>query len=207
MKVLIVDDHILFRDGMKFLLQELTESIEISDAEDCESAIILAQETPFELVLMDLKMPGSIGVEALVKFRKACPETPVVVLSGEGTPSIVREAIQNGAMGFLTKSSPHEIMIQALRLVLSGGIYLPPTVLAQSDQVTEPRPDIEALTKRQLEVLRYLIEGKPNKIIAKNLNVSEHTVKAHLSAVFSVLGAHTRTEAVYKAAKSGLKLS
>jgi len=207
MKILIVDDHVLFRDGMKFLLQELSESVDITDAEDCESAIVCAQETSFELVLLDLKMPGSQGVEALVRFREACPETPVVVLSGEGTPSIVREAIHGGAMGFLTKSSTHEIMIQALKLVLSGGIYLPPSVLEQSDPAIDSQPNIEGLTQRQLDVLRFLIEGKPNKVIARNLNVSEHTVKAHLSTVFSILGAHNRTEAVYKAAKFGVRLS
>jgi DNA-binding NarL/FixJ family response regulator len=206
MKILIVDDHALFRDGMKFLLQELSDSVEILEAEDCESAIISARETQFKLVLMDLKMPGSSGVEALVEFRHACPESPVVVLSGEGTPSIVRDAIQNGAMGFLAKSSNHEIMIHALKLVLSGGIYLPASVLALSDPIVEAQPKIESLTERQLEVLRNLIEGKTNKVIARNMDVSEHTIKAHLSTVFSVLGAKSRTEAVYKAAKLGVKL-
>ena len=206
MKILIVDDHALFRDGMKFLLQELSENIEISDAQDCLSAIVIAKETPFQLVLMDLKMPGSTGVEALVSFRNACPETPVVVLSGEGTPAVVREAIQKGAMGFLTKSSSHEIMIHALQLVLSGGIYLPPSVLGNDELMDDPQVSLDGLTDRQLEVLKNVIEGKSNKAIAKNLNVSAHTVKSHLSTVFSILGAHNRTEAVYKAAKLGVKL-
>ena len=209
MKILIVDDHALFRDGMKYLLQELSDSVELSEAADCASAIAIAQDMDFDLVLLDLKMPGSEGIEALLTFREACPESPVVVLSGEGTPRQVRSAIQGGAMGFLTKSSSHEILIQALKLVLLGGVYLPPTVFDESDLDTSPESagDIEGLTDRQLDVLRNLIEGKPNKVIARNLNVSEHTVKAHLSAVFAVLGARNRTEAVYKAAKLGLPLS
>jgi len=209
MKILIVDDHALFRVGMKFLLQELSEEVDLTEAANCTAAIELASQSEYDLVLLDLKMPGSSGIEALQMFRDVCAATPVVVLSGEDTPTLVRASIECGAMGFIPKTSSHEILIQALKLVLYGGVYLPPTVLGEDNQYS-PQSDslqkLSGLTARQLEVLRELIQGKPNKVIAKNLNMSEHTVKAHLSSVFELLGAHNRTEAVYKAAKLGVPL-
>jgi DNA-binding NarL/FixJ family response regulator len=164
-------------------------------------------------VLVDLKMPGVGGLDALTVVRAAFPATPVVVVSGEDDPAVVRAAIECGAMGFIPKSSTPEVMIQALKLVLAHGIYLPPRVLAAS-QLPDPAPSASAsndagltgLSMRQMDVLRCVIQGKPNKVIARELDVAEGTVKAHLSSVLRALGARNRTEAVYAAAKLGLRL-
>ena len=212
MKLLLIDDHTLFREGMRFLLQALNDQLEVDEAESCEAAIACQPASAYDLILLDLVLPGLGGLDALRAIREAYEETPVVVLSGEQTPLIVRAAIDGGAMGFIPKSSSHEILIQALRLVLAGGVYLPPHVLStftgrpesSSTSPAIPRSGVDTLqglSSRQREVLCALIQGKSNKGIARELNISEHTVKVHLSAVFRALGAANRTEAVFKAAQ------
>jgi DNA-binding NarL/FixJ family response regulator len=212
-KILLVDDHPLFRGGLKYLLQSLDEHLELDEAGNCAQAEALASQRAYDLVLVDLKMPGVGGLDALTVVRAAFPATPVVVVSGEDDPAVVRAAIECGAMGFIPKSSTPEVMIQALKLVLAHGIYLPPRVLAAS-QLPDPAPSASAsndagltgLSMRQMDVLRCVIQGKPNKVIARELDVAEGTVKAHLSSVLRALGARNRTEAVYAAAKLGLRL-
>jgi DNA-binding NarL/FixJ family response regulator len=211
-KILLVDDHPLFRGGLKYLLQSLDEHLELDEAGNCAQAEALASQRAYDLVLVDLKMPGVGGLDALTVVRAAFPSTPVVVVSGEDDPAVVRAAIECGAMGFIPKSSTPEVMIQALKLVLAHGIYLPPRVLAASE-LPDPAPSASAsndtgltgLSMRQMDVLRCVIQGKPNKVIARELEVAEGTVKAHLSSVLRALGARNRTEAVYAAAKLGLR--
>lgn len=212
MKVLLVDDHTLVREGLKLLLEDLEKEIELDQAGNCEEALALAVDHEYDLVLLDLKMPGVEGLDALAIFRERYPESPVVILSGEGTPKLVRDAIEAGAMGFVPKSSSHQVFEQALKLVLAGGVYLPPDVLGSRLPEDEPEhlvksEAIAGLSPRQVQVLRCVIEGKANKVIARELEVSEHTIKAHLSSVFRALGVHNRTEAVYAAAKLRVPLS
>ncbi|MEX0744566.1 MAG: response regulator transcription factor [Phycisphaeraceae bacterium] len=215
MRILLVDDHALFREGLKFLLRSLDAELELEEAGDCAQALEQASRQDYDLVLLDLKLPGVNGMDALRALREAVPTTPLVVLSGEEDPHVVREAIERGAMGFIPKSSTPEVLIQALRLVLARGVYLPPTVLnsraapapGASPQADNAAARLLGLTPRQADVLRCVIQGKPNKIIARELDISEGTVKAHLSSVMHALGAHNRTEAVYAAAKLGLRLA
>jgi DNA-binding NarL/FixJ family response regulator len=214
--ILLVDDHVLFREGLKYLLRTLDAALDMDEAGDCAKALEHATARSYDLVLLDLKMPGVAGLDALAALRDATPSAPVVVLSGEDHPEVVRAAIERGAMGFIPKSSTPEVMIQALRLVLAHGVYLPPTVLdapaasstpaSAASQTTAPQTRLAGLTPRQMDVLRCVIQGKSNKIIARELDVSEGTVKAHLSSVLHALGTHNRTEAVYAAAKLGLRL-
>lgn len=212
MKILLIDDHALFREGLKFLLRSLDAALEVDEASDCAKALEHAAARSYDLVLLDLNMPGVAGLDALAALHEAVPDSPLVVLSGEDNPGVVRAAIERGAMGFIPKSSTPEVLIQALRLVLARGVYLPPAVLdaarapasvalAKSGDMTLP-----GLTPRQMDVLRCVIQGKSNKIIARELDVSEGTVKAHLSSVLRALDARNRTEAVYAAAKMGLRL-
>jgi DNA-binding NarL/FixJ family response regulator len=206
--ILLIDDHALFREGLKFLLRSLDAALEIDEAGDCAKALEHATSRGYDLVLLDLKMPGVAGLDALAALREAIPAAPLVVLSGEDNPGVVRAAIERGAMGFIPKSSTPELLIQALRLVLARGVYLPPAVL---DAAAEAGPSgsetaLRGLTPRQVDVLRCVIQGKANKVIARELDVSEGTVKAHLSSVLRAFGARNRTEAVYAAAKLGLKL-
>ena len=215
MNILLVDDHPLLRGGMRFLLRSLDAGLEMDEASNCTQALELVAGRSYDLVLLDLKMPGLNGLDALAALREAAPGMPLVVLSGESDPGVVRAAIEGGAMGFIPKSSTPEVLIQALRLVLAHGVYLPPLVLdaayaALSSAPVLPRTAttvLPGLTPRQMEVLRCVIRGEPNKVIARELDLSEGTVKAHLSAVFQALGAHSRTEAVYAAAKLGLRLA
>ena len=164
-------------------------------------------------MLLDLNLPGVGHLDALASIRDAFPQVPVVVLSGEDDPRMIRATIEHGAMGFVPKSSTPEILIQALRLILAHGVYLPVSALASDDGPSRRRrrrADPEALLRnmspRQIEVLHCVIRGQPNKLIARTLALSESTVKAHLSAVLRTLGARNRTEAVYAAAKLGLRV-
>ena len=213
MDVLVVDDHTLFREGLKFLLRELDASLGIDEAGDCAAALGRVAARRYDLVLLDLNLPGLRGMDALAALRNAVPEVPTVVLSGEDDPQLVRSAIKAGAMGFIPKSSTREVLIQALRLVFAGGVYLPPAALdthaaaPPAQPPGAPAPARLGLTPRQMDVLRCVIQGKPNKSIARELDISEGTVKAHLSAVMQALNARNRTEAVYAAAKLGLRLA
>lgn len=214
MNVLVVDDHTLFREGLKLLLAQLDASLLVDEARDCAAALERVAMRSYDLILLDLNMPGLRGMDALAALREAVPGAPTVVLSGEDSPELVRTAIKTGAMGFIPKSSTREVLIQALRLVFAGGVYLPPTALDTHTGATPPlaaasdaRAPRLGLTPRQMDVLRCVIQGKPNKSIARELDISEGTVKAHLSAVMQALGARNRTEAVYAAAKLGLRLA
>jgi DNA-binding NarL/FixJ family response regulator len=204
MRILLIDDHALFRGGVKYLLRGLDDGVETDEAGDCGQALEKLGAGSYDLVLLDLKLPGVNGIDALASLRDAAPGTPVIVLSGEDDPEVVRASIERGAMGFIPKSSTPEVMIQALRLVLTRGVYLPPTALdAVPARVATALP---GLTPRQMDVMRCVIRGMPNKVIAREIDVSEATVKAHLTAVFHALGARNRTEAVYVAAKLGIRL-
>ncbi|MCX7140010.1 MAG: response regulator transcription factor [Proteobacteria bacterium] len=215
MKILLVDDHPLLRGGMRFLLLSLDAELEMDEAGNCTQALGLLAGGSYDLVLLDLNMPGLNGLEALGAIREAAPNVPLVVLSGEGSPEVVRAAIEGGAMGFIPKSSTPEVLIQALQLVLAQGIYLPPLVLEAAHPPGSPGSTLPAksatalpgITPRQMEVLQNVIRGRSNKAIARELDVSEGTVKAHISAIFLALGVHSRTEAVYAAANLGLRFS
>jgi DNA-binding NarL/FixJ family response regulator len=209
-RILIIDDHALFRQGLKFLLRDLDAKLEVAEAADCAQAVAMAGEA-FNVVLLDLHMPGTAGLEALDAVRQAFESSRIVVLSGEEDPRQVRRAIDAGAAGFIPKSSTPEVLLSALRLVLADGVYLPAVALkgiAGADGHPEVSADRigDSLSERQIDVLRKAVQGKANKVIARELSISEGTVKAHLSAAFRALGVHNRTEAVYAAARSGLQL-
>jgi DNA-binding NarL/FixJ family response regulator len=210
--LLLIDDHALFREGLKFLLRGLDEELAIDEAGSVAAAVA-KRDTPYDLVLLDLNLPGVGNLEALASIRNTFPQAPVVVLSGEDEPRMIRATIEHGAMGFVPKSSTPEILIQALRLILAHGVYLPVSALASDDGPTaavpaqgDPEKLLHNLSPRQIEVLHCVIRGQPNKLIARTLDLSESTVKAHLSAVLRTLGARNRTEAVYAAAKLGLRV-
>lgn len=212
MKLLLIDDHPLFRSGLTYLLRTLDSQLQVDEAGNCAQALALAGRD-YDLVLLDLKMPGVDGLDALGAVRGAFPASPAVVLSGEDDPRIVRQAIESGAMGYIPKSSTPDVMIQALKLILARGVYLPASVLSAEGDAPAPKREplaagapIEGLSDRQMEVLRRVVQGKQNKVIASELDISEGTVKAHLSAVLRALRARNRTEVVYAAAKLGLRL-
>lgn len=208
MKILLADDHPLFREGVKPVLKKLAPDLEIVEATDYPSAFAAMQRAgEVDLALLDLYMPGMAGVEGVIRFRASHPEVPVVVLSASEQAEDIQRLLSAGALGYVTKASPSEVILGALRLVLAGGVYVPPSLLAhpngasmESDGFPRPAP----LTTRQVEVLRELAKGQSNKQIAKVLEVTEGTVKIHLAAIFRILKVNNRTEAVLVAQKMGL---
>lgn len=210
MHVLLIDDHAMFRQGVKFLLTDLNEQLNFFEAGSCDQALTILAEQHINLILLDLNMPGTEGLNALQSITSAAQGAPVAVLSGEDSPQIIRAAIDAGASGFVPKSSSSAILLAALQLILAGGIYLPRNVLGAHQPDKEVHGTERAnilLSDRQTAVLLRAIQGQPNKVIALDLGIAEGTVKTHLSAAFKVLGVNNRTEAVFAAAKYGLKPS
>ncbi len=207
MHVLLVDDHEMFRQGMRFLLTDLNDDIDFTDAGTCEEALGVLNNAEIDLALLDLNMPGTDGINALQKIREAHPGVQIAVLSGMEDPDLIRDAIDQGASGFVPKASSSEVLVAALKLILAGGVYLPQAALnaAPDRAAVEDSPRTDLLSERQTDVLLKAIQGKPNKVIAREMNIAEGTVKTHLSAAFKALGVHNRTEAVFAAAKLGLR--
>lgn len=212
MNLLLVDDHALFRSGLRLLLRELPGEIEFFEAADPTEALVHADKG-VDLILLDLSMPGSTGTSALERMREIFVDVPIVVISSEDDARLIRQAIELGASGFVPKSSTHRILISALQLILAGGIYLPMHVLSQSGRpapaaaASDPSASdlpVQGMTDRQHQVLLKAVRGHSNKAIARSLQLSEGTVKAHLSAAFRILGVSNRTEAVYAAAQLGI---
>lgn len=209
MKILLADDHALFRDGMCYVLKQLAEEVEILEAANFQDAIKLAGLYPeLDLALMDLRMPGSEGPRSIGHFHQCYPAIPVVVVSGEEVSENMEKVMHHGAMGFVCKSSNAQTMLAALHLVLSGGVYIPPEILRH--HVTEEMPprsshgNNHGLTPRQLEVLQYLCIGMSNKEIASAIHLAEGTVKIHVAAVYQTLKVNSRLEAVRTAEHLGL---
>jgi DNA-binding NarL/FixJ family response regulator len=208
-RVLIVDDHPLFRQGMKALLLGLDATIDCSEAGTVEMAVQLGLDGAcFDLVLLDLGLPGLRGLDALAEIKRAFDSAAVVVVSGEEAPSLVRDAISAGAAGYVPKSTDPSVTLQALRLVIANGTYLPPIAIAGfAGNTTRPASRGQSapqLTPRQIEILRLLLQGQSNKAIARRLDLAEGTVKAHLWAVYQTLGVSSRGQAMFKAHQLGL---
>lgn len=198
--VLIADDHPMVRDALARTVQMLADSVAVHEAGDLEALLRLVRSLPADLALVDLNMPGMNGVGGLVRLREAAPTLPCVVASGQEDPATIRSVLAAGAAGFIPKSERAEVLLSALRLVLAGGTYVPPRLL----QAPLSAPSASVLTPRQLDVLRCLMQGEPNKVIARQLGLTEGTVKIHIAAILRVLQARNRTEAVVRARSMGI---
>ena len=210
MKVLLVDDHSLFRDGMHLVLTRLDENLQVFDASSYSEALPYIKENPdLDLILLDLGLPDISDINALEKIRKMQPSTPVVVISSNDDSSKVEQMLKIGAQGYIPKSTSAELLINSLKLVLSGGIYIPPEILSrQSTSSTNPYPKTvdtsdAPLTPRQLNVLQKLAHGNSNKEIGQLLNMAESTVRVHMAAILKELGVSNRTRAVHIALQKG----
>lgn len=209
MRILFADDHPLFREGVKPLLSKLSADVEILEAKDYPAAFEAARRhDDIDLALLDLCMPGMSGIEGVARFRASFPQLPVAVLSASEERSAMQRLLANGVLGYICKSSPSNVILGALKLMLAGGVYIPPNML-DNGQDNGHKGGAEAsrnesLTRRQIEVLRELAKGLNNKQIANNLNVTEGTVKIHLATIFRVLNVNSRTEALLLAQKMGL---
>lgn len=206
MKILLADDHPLFREGVRHVLAQLDEHVEILDAHDYPSLFDKASlHADLDLALVDLNMPGMDSHDAVLRFRGEFPDIPLVILSATEARADIQRTLDAGALGFIQKSSPSRVMLEALNQVLAGDIYIPPA-LAQSlaKAVAEADSIFPHLTSRQMEVLKLLIQGKTNKTIGQKLGLSEGTVKIHMAAIFRALNVSNRTEATIAARNLGL---
>jgi DNA-binding NarL/FixJ family response regulator len=199
LRLLIADDHEMVRIAMRVALASLAPQITWFDACDGKGVLeLLASEPDIDAALLDLNMPGAIGTGWIAQVRRQFPTVPLIVMSADESPALIRDLIDLGVAGYIPKSDQAEVIAQAVRLVLAGGTYAPLRLLSSTPAAgaAQPQAAPASLTPRQADVLRALARGLPNKLIARELGLSEGTVKAHLLAVFRVLRARNRTEAV-----------
>lgn len=209
MKILIADDHHLILEGVKSKLCELGDGLEFATAMTIDEVRAqLSQDMPPDLLIMDLSMPGASGLDHVVEVRERFPSLPLVMLSGSEDARQMKDLLALGVRGYIPKAYSPDIMLSAIRLVVSGGVYVPPMLLdpdpAKPAGHATGDPHAEGsleglrslLTERQVDVLRLLAQGKPNKSIARDLSISEGTVKIHLAAIFRALNVRNRVEAV-----------
>lgn len=210
MKVLLVDDHTLFRDGLKLVLQRLADEVFISECGSCAEAFeIIKKSKGFDLILLDVDLPVISGMDGLQEFRKLDPGAPIVFLSGSDDQDLIRKALEMGVMGYIPKTLGSEIMLQALQLILKGGKYIPDNILQCRDgpefaAKSAPGYPKIMLTSRQSEIILLISQGKVNKEIAKTLGISDNTVRVHISAILQTLKVNNRTEAAFMALQEGL---
>lgn len=216
MKILIVDDHSLVREGLKAILSlsELAPNfVEAWDSDTVQAQLELHLD--IALMLLDIQMPGCTGLELLARVVKQRPQLPIIMLSAEHDTNTVTQALNSGASGFLPKNSLNQVLISAIRLVLAGGIYIPPEALRKPPPTlpTEPvpgnsKPTLESLgfTARQIDVFRLLVQGQSNKQICRQIDVAEATVKIHVRAILRSLTVSSRSEAIAKVAQLGLQV-
>ncbi|MBE6458923.1 MAG: response regulator transcription factor [Alphaproteobacteria bacterium] len=216
MKVLIADDHELFLKGLEMILQASFPEMELKTAKDYQEIFnIIANEHDFDLVLTDLAMPGAKWLDAIEKIHTVLPNTPIIILSAVFDKEIVQKTIELGAAGYVPKTSSNAVIISAVNLVMSGGVYIPPELLHHSSnsefallkQIEEKNimsGDAKVLSPRQIDVLRLIAKGRSNKQIAYDLGLTEGTVKLHVTAILKLLNVYNRTGAVAEANRQGI---
>jgi len=224
MKILVTDDHALFREGLRYVLMQLEHDVQVLEAGDCDAAIHIARShRDLNLILLDLAMDGLQGIDSFNLLRAHVPHVPIVIVSASEDRALVQQTLDHGAHGYIPKSSTGKTMVNALHVVLSGGIYLPPTILdtqenphievgspvhVDPEAKAEP-PDRQSslgLTLRQLDVLSLLCKGMPNKAICRILEISEGTVKRHVTEILRKLNVSNRTQAVMTAQALGISV-
>lgn len=216
MKLLIVDDHGLVREGLKAIVAQSDLNAHCLEAWD-EASICqqLAQHPDLDMVLLDIQLPGLSGMDMLQRITKERPRLPIIMLSADHDSDTVSRALQMGASGFMPKSSLNQVLISAIRLVAVGGVYIPPEALLKSTpkppSTTEPQTayslDSLGLTNRQTDVLRLLLKGMSNKLISRQIDLAEATVKIHIRGILRALNVTTRTEALVKLTEMGVRFT
>ncbi len=220
MRVLMVDDHMMVLQGLRNLLEVLMSDLDIDMANTLGTALTLAVGTRYDLVLLDWNLEDLQGDEAIRRLRDVGCTARIVILSGESKSSLIQQALECGAAGFIPKRYSSEAMVGALEVVLDGGIFLPPEAAGdgggQGHGHPHPHPHahplidaeqrIGELTPRQIDVYRAAARGLPNKLIGRELGIAESTVKTHLQAVYAVLGVRNRTEAAWQASREGIRI-
>lgn len=219
LKLLVADDHHLVREGLKLALREIDPDVVVIEADTLGKAIdAYRTHGYFDLVLLDLTMPGNSGMSVLEGFEQSCPEARVVVISASYDLQTVQAAVRRGVLGFIPKLSGKDALISAVRFILAGGIYVPLEAMMAMPEEDRPAhagnrgpgavtvsqtPRDVGLTTRQIEVLRQLLDGKSNKQICREMNLAMGTVKGHVAAILVALKVSSRAEAIASAMKMG----
>jgi DNA-binding NarL/FixJ family response regulator len=211
LKILVVDDHALVREGLCQVLKGLDEHVEVLEAPDCARAFELAHQYPdLDLVLLDYHLPDMNGLLALNVFGKRHPELPIIMLSGSVNPRIMNQVLARGAAAFLTKSGLSHELLSVIRLVLAGDVFVPPD---QSGSFKPPvQPDLDVggfpkLSRRQEEVLLLLLAGRTNREMSAVLKLAEETTKSHVTAILRAFGVRTRLQVIVEAGRQGYPIS
>jgi DNA-binding NarL/FixJ family response regulator len=209
-KALIADDHVIFRYGVRSILECIEKSAELFEASDFDQVLRLAERHPdLTVVIVDLRMPAMNAFAGLRALRETLPAIPILVLSASEDADDVFQALEAGASGYLAKSAPADTLVEALRLVIVGGIYVPRALIkGRETGLRQPAAVAEAplLTPRQREVLALISTGQSNKEIAHRLGTSEGTIKAHISAIMRRLGVHNRVQLLLSAQQCGIMM-
>ncbi len=207
-RVLIVDDHPVVREGLAAMLSTQRDFLVVGEAQDGAEAEQKVGQLEPDVILMDLEMPKVEGPEAIRRIRSRQPDARVLVLTAYDTDDRILDAVQAGAQGYLLKGAPREELFRAIRVVNQGGSLLEPVVahklLGRIGQLLSHESDGEQLTERELEVLRLLVKGSRNKEIAAQLCITERTVKFHTGIIFQKLGVTNRSEAITAALQKRL---
>ncbi len=222
MKILIADDHALFRQGLLYTLQSLGDDVEVLEADNAAEVLdYVEKHADLDLILMDLDMPGIDGYSGLLKLRESHPELPVAIVTASEYEADMLRIIDSGASGYIPKSLTSTEMLDALKHILDGGIFVPDlSVTSGTFQIRQISPagpllaDVdkreagaelrERLTPRQIDVLKLMCEGMSNKVIAHSLGMAEGTVKIHVTAILKEMNASNRTQAVIMAKEYGI---
>ncbi len=221
MKFLIADDHGLIREGLRYALENAYRNLQVIEAADGRQVLERAAGSgDLDLILLDYFMPGTDGYALVSTLCDRYPHVPVVILSAATDPLLVHKTLERGVAGFIPKATEQQQIIDALNLVLSGGIYIPPDIEDTTQDAAGQNPwahplnqqalsagakaVLSKLTRRQQQVLRLLVKGKTNKDISRLLEVSENTIKVHVTAILKVLRVSNRTQALLVAQKLGL---
>lgn len=215
MNILLIDDHFCAREGVACLLKQIFPQLRVFEADNFDDGLAVVRETPLNLVLLDVQLPDNNGLAGLTALKAAFPGLCVVMFSGLDDRELVFEALRLGAMGFIVKTVSRQAFIEALRDVLSGKVYLPPSAVgprpvdkaplaADSGILAISDPADLGLTAREFEVLSWLVQGKCNKQIAKQLGIGEQTVRNHLRPIFRKFGVARRAELLVKVFQQGI---
>lgn len=203
MKLLIADDHGLFRLGLKAAIEQKVEGAQVLEAENANTALeVMEREKDLELALLDLDIPGNEGLSFIYNALERFSHIKVCVISGNEDPSIISAIMDKGAAGFIPKSSANEVIFSAIQIILAGSQYFPMDILNKVS--SKSSGSLSKLTPRQLDVLKAMAAGQANKQIADNLHISVGTVKTHITAIFEELTVNNRTQAINAAREKGL---